>query len=612
MPIAQVTFDFTGSRPNDFSMSFVQRGVSLTVSSALYDGEFLHSGLPYEFSTPTLSMTADGIGALNTYGDLETCFDADGKYEMATFAFGQTVHLVSVKLIPIGNRYNPTGVDTHFVMFGQGLIRDDLSPQIIDATDFTNEVSQTGDFLGIGARYYVDGFRIASITVEADVPSDPPLTTTADAFAIKSTNAPLVLDVLANDANVQLISGINTTGALGSVTLAADGHTLTYDAGLAFDYLAKGATATDVFTYTVLGQDGTSQTQSVTMTVTGAPNEITGDIGSNTLTGSERHDVILGLAGNDTINGMGGNDEIDGGTGKDLLHGNDGHDYINAGDGDDYAYGDAGNDTVIGGAGNDRLYGGEGNDSLDGTIGSDRMYGDGGNDVLTGGDSANILDGGTGVDTMTGGGGSDTYYVDNAGDKVIELASAGTDMVNTTINYTLTANVENLTLQGLDAISGTGNELANRLTGNDGNNGLFGLAGNDRLDGGLGNDHLVGGAGRDIVTGGAGADEFVFGEFGITNYDTVTDFNAVDDSIFLAGSAFGHAAGAIAASEFAFATTSNSGSMIYATTAAQHFIYDKVHGDLYYDADGNGAGAKQLIAAFVDGTDLTIADLFVF
>lgn len=70
MPSSPITFDLTGSVPNAYFMSFEQSAISLTVSSALYYGGATGSQLPYEFSTPTLSMTSDGIGALNTYNDL--------------------------------------------------------------------------------------------------------------------------------------------------------------------------------------------------------------------------------------------------------------------------------------------------------------------------------------------------------------------------------------------------------------------------------------------------------------------------------------------------------------------------------------------------------------
>jgi Ca2+-binding RTX toxin-like protein len=147
--------------------------------------------------------------------------------------------------------------------------------------------------------------------------------------------------------------------------------------------------------------------------------------------------------------------------------------------GDQVLTGTAGNDVLTGGAGNDQLVGLGGNDTLNGLAGND------------------LLDGGTGADTMRGGLGNDTYVVDNTGDVVTENANEGTDTVQSSLTYTLGANVENLTLTGTAALNGTGNALENVLLGNSGNNTLTGGAGNDRLEGGAGNDTLVGGTGND-------------------------------------------------------------------------------------------------------------------
>ena len=92
---------------------------------------------------------------------------------------------------------------------------------------------------------------------------------------------------------------------------------------------------------------------------------------------------------------------------------------------------------------------------------------------------------------MAGGLGNDTYFVDNAGDVVTEALNAGTDTVQSSlVNYTLTANVENLTLTGSANINGTGNGLANVITGNSGNNILDGAGGADTMVGGARQRHL--------------------------------------------------------------------------------------------------------------------------
>jgi Ca2+-binding RTX toxin-like protein len=126
--------------------------------------------------------------------------------------------------------------------------------------------------------------------------------------------------------------------------------------------------------------------------------------------------------------------------------------------------------------------------------------------VITGNAGNNVLSGGTGADTLIGGAGDDSYVVDNTSDVVTELAGEGTDIVSSSVTYTLSANVENLTLTGTTAINGTGNTGNNVLIGNTANNTLTGGAGNDRLDGGAGTDTMVGGTGDDTYVVAQAAD----------------------------------------------------------------------------------------------------------
>ena len=167
----------------------------------------------------------------------------------------------------------------------------------------------------------------------------------------------------------------------------------------------------------------------------------------------------------------------------------------------------------------------EGADVLDGswraeTIaglgGNDSIFGRGGNDTIYGGLGADMLDGGLGEDTLSGGLGDDIYVVDSTGDTVFESLNEGLDIVQSSVNYSLAANVEDLILTGTADTSGAGNAMNNTLTGNsgtntltggDGNDTIFGLAGSDVLWGDGGIDTLSGGADDDVLHGGDGDDE---------------------------------------------------------------------------------------------------------
>ena len=208
-------------------------------------------------------------------------------------------------------------------------------------------------------------------------------------------------------------------------------------------------------------------------------NILIGNSAANTLTGGAGADTMIGGAGNDIYVVDNTGDVI-------TENANEGTDLVQAG----VTYTLAANvenltltgTTAINGTGN----------GLDNVL-----IGNSAVNTLTGGAGNDTLDGGAGADKLIGGLGGDTYVVDNTGDVITENANEGTDLVQSNVTYTLAANVENLTLTGTTAISGTGNALDNVLIGNSAVNTLTGGAGNDTLDGGAGADKLIGGAGDD-------------------------------------------------------------------------------------------------------------------
>ena len=426
---------------------------------------------------------------------------------------------------------------------------------------------------------------------------------------------------------------------------------------------------------------------------TAGDDELYGSILADTIYGKSGDDLLVGNAGDDRLLAGLGNDTLLGGSGADRLDGSAGNDYIDGGLDGDIMAGGPGNDTYIveqlddvvlevisGGAGGEdvvvtsfdmtaptnvenlvaaegeviNLTGNEldnilsGNDevnTLNGGLGRDVLFGELGND---------ILDGGQGVDRMVGGLGNDTYYVDSRADRVVELVNEGTDTVFAETSFTLSSNVENLTLTGTGDFTAGGNSLDNHIIGNDGNNILAGGLGADTLEGGLGDDIYVlsdnldviidtggndtirssqnldlqagiengqlvgiadtyvigngldntlqgnlgnnildGGLGLDTLIGDEGADQFIITSNGEgVDPDKVMDFTSGEDLLVIDLASFGIDVEAlgIASSGLVSADSFVFGAGAVALDANDHFIYDSAQGILYFDADGNGSG----------------------
>jgi Ca2+-binding RTX toxin-like protein len=308
-----------------------------------------------------------------------------------------------------------------------------------------------------------------------------------------------------------------------------------------------------------------------------------------------------------------------------------------------------------------RLFGDTGGGIIEGTSGPDNLTGTPGNDTINGK---------AGADVMTGLAGNDTYYVDNAGDSVVESPGEGTDLLRSTISYTLPANVEKLVLTGAASTNAIGNAQDNQLFGNAANNNLNGQAGADtmygdagddtyyvdnagdvvierpdegfdtvrssvnhtlrpnvenlvlvgtatsgrgnalanRLTGNAANNTLNGGPGNDTLTGGTGQDRFLFDSILSVsrNVDRIIDFDVADDQIRLENEIFT----ALPATGTLPAAMFEAGAA--ATTSTTRIIYDPATGSVYYDADGNGKTKPAIrFARLPTGLAVTAADFVV-
>jgi predicted extracellular nuclease len=400
---------------------------------------------------------------------------------------------------------------------------------------------------------------------------------------------------------------------------------------------------------------------------------LTGTGGAELIDGFGGNDTILGLGGNDLLVGGVGIDNMFGGAGDDAYGVDNAADVVNevAGEGRDIVYSlvsyqlAAGAEVeilsafdqsgtaplvLLGNGYGQEIYGNQGANFIEGAGGADYLIGLGGNDVYVvdgnddviveavgGGTDAvftrdsytlsagaeveilsavshdattppvaligngfdqiifgnagiNFIEGGGGADTLVGLGGDDIYVVDNAGDYVAEGAGGGRDVVYARASFALNGAEEveilsTVSRSATAAIDLSGNDIANEIYGNDGAN---------VLNGGLGADYLVGYGGADI---------FAFTTaLGGGNVDAIADFLSGTDTIALDDAVFaGLAPGDLNPNAFVIGTA--------AQDADDRIVYDQATGALWYDADGNGAGAAVRFAT-LDGQPIVAASDF--
>jgi Ca2+-binding RTX toxin-like protein len=383
-----------------------------------------------------------------------------------------------------------------------------------------------------------------------------------------------------------------------------------------------------------------------------------GTDGNDTISGHAGRDQIYAGSGNDHVDGGAdddfvdagdGNDEVIGGDGKDSLHGGNGNDYVDGGNGNDTIDGGTGNDLMVGGAGNDWLKDVEGNDVLIGGDGNDFIENLAGNDYLEGGDGddwMNTVGESAGDDTLVGGAGNDelgenagnNLMLGGAGNDLVLSASAGSDTMDGgdgddflsvegwfgsahdvvrggagrdtlhVVGSNIVANLEEGTLtyngrfapeqtgsaslEGIEAFWTSGSGPAH-ITGSSGDDELFIFSDGATIIGGLGRDTVIGVIGNDrhvlnVAPGEANADFIRMSRHEWEGIDKVVIDSAVMPELGEAG-------------ELAF-----DDERWYAAAGAaggaeedDRLVYDTATSNLYYDADGSGDGAAELIANVV-------------
>ena len=320
---------------------------------------------------------------------------------------------------------------------------------------------------------------------------------------------------------------------------------------------AGGAASGDTYSG-ILSANGSNQNDTLTSSNLGH-GFLQGQGGDDTLTIIGDTDRAYGGDGLDTINLNGINEQADGGAGNDIITLNSTNQQVTGGVGDDHIFVNGATDTANGGDGADTI-------ELKGDSGI--ANGDAGNDNLDASlaTTAAKLFGGLGDDTLHGGAFADELY---GGD--------GTDSI----------------------ILGTGSKIA------------IGGAGNDTIDASAsgGFASIYGGAGNDTLIGSTHREFFAI-EQQTGSFDTITNFVqgvASGDRLLVLLANYVPIGTALDANEIA--NVAAGVDPIQGTEAHAQFIYDTTNFDVYYDADGNGAGAGVKLTHLDGGpASLTLTD----
>ena len=302
-------------------------------------------------------------------------------------------------------------------------------------------------------------------------------------------------------------------------------------------------------------------------------------------------DHINGSAYNDTLTGNLFGNKISGGLGADSVDSGGTSTSLAAG------AANTGNDTLLSGYGNDTIVmhnGSQALDSIDGGAGT--------KDLVT---FANVF---ANASIATAAGANAMYAAGTATGVVINLSSD----ISAGVNFQGAAGSGHI--NGVEKIIGTSG--ADYVTS----------VGGATIDTGAGNDTIIGaqtGSGIDILKGGAGTNTYdatsatAKDYFGVgnaaTELDNIYAYNGVQDKFYVSLASYSTAGHAVLAASYTGAGTTvspyvlNAGDMVVNTTAVaganvgtvaaqSQFVYNSTTGNLFFDADGSGAGIGVQVA----------------
>jgi len=370
--------------------------------------------------------------------------------------------------------------------------------------------------------------------------------------------------------------------------------------GTGFDFDDEGASAGKITKLAIFQSDGETLVSQLTLSKLSLVNFMEASAfydpwsfqawlmnRADTLNGSAGSDDLFGYGGNDVLNGKGGDDYMEGGEGKDKYDGGTGWDTLSFIDAST-------NPNAIGGItidfakgkvtdqyGNVETF--KNMEAVRGTNWGDQMKGSGRDEDFVGVGGRDVIDGKGGFDTVR-------YYRDErfGGEDIGVFVDLGAGKAIDGFGKTDK-------LSNIEGVRGTAYD--DELIGSNVGNFLRGDDGADTLAGGLGNDELQGGGDGDIFIFNTALNED-------NNVDNIQDFSESEDLFHLDITIFSALSGegTLGADEFLAVQAEED---LVATTADQRIIYDAVNGDIYYDADGTGAGEMKRFAHVESGLSIT-------